>query len=53
VFGIRFTPAMPSRQIFSESEHSYFIDHGLDDSNFLDLDWLSSSGTSCEDDIDR
>ncbi|XP_068663400.1 phosphoinositide phosphatase SAC2-like [Aristolochia californica] len=52
----RYTPSMTRRQLFSdrclEAENIYFSEHGLDEdancSNFLDLDWLSSSGNSCE-----
>jgi len=43
---------MPGRKIFAESMYSYFSEHGFDEttsSNFLDLDWLSSSGILCED----
>lgn len=49
---------MPRRQLFGdmqrerclESEHIYYSEHGdsLNCSNFVDLDWLSSSGNSCE-----
>ncbi|KAJ6839358.1 phosphoinositide phosphatase SAC2-like [Iris pallida] len=53
----RCTPSMPRRQLFGESEHSYFSERRHDDesssSNFLDLEWLSSSGTSCEEMYDR
>ncbi|XP_017697351.2 phosphoinositide phosphatase SAC2-like isoform X2 [Phoenix dactylifera] len=45
----RHTPTMSRRQLFADSEHSYFYENG--DSNFLDLDWLSSSGNSCEEEI--
>ncbi|KAG9457624.1 hypothetical protein H6P81_002132 [Aristolochia fimbriata] len=52
----RYTPSMTRRRLFSdrclETENIYFSEHGLDEdancSNFLDLDWLSSSGNSCE-----
>ncbi|KAG4929515.1 hypothetical protein JHK82_046577 [Glycine max] len=54
----RYTPSMPRRQLFGdmqrerclESEHIYYSDHGdsFSCSNFVDLDWLSSSGNSCE-----
>nr|KYP57791.1 Polyphosphoinositide phosphatase [Cajanus cajan] len=54
----RYTPPMPRRQLFGdiqrergiESEHIYYSDHGdsFSCSNFVDLDWLSSSGNSCE-----
>ncbi|XP_058108735.1 phosphoinositide phosphatase SAC3-like isoform X2 [Magnolia sinica] len=52
----RYTPSMARRQLFTdiqrdrclESYPIYFNEHGVGDSNFLDLDWLSSSGNSCE-----
>lgn len=54
----RFTPSMSRRQLFrdmledqcSESNHICYDDHGdaCTCSNFLDVDWLSSSGNSCE-----
>lgn len=54
----RYTPSMPRRQLFGdvqrdrghESDNIYFSEHGdvYNCSNFLDLDWLSSSGNSCE-----
>ncbi|XP_015888970.1 phosphoinositide phosphatase SAC3 isoform X2 [Ziziphus jujuba] len=46
----RYTPSMPRRQLFGESEHIYFSERGdsFSFSNFVDLDWLSSSGNSCE-----
>ncbi|KAJ7957243.1 Phosphoinositide phosphatase family protein [Quillaja saponaria] len=54
----RYTPSMPRRQLFGdihrdrgfESDHIYFSEHGdmSNFSNFVDLDWLSSSGNSCE-----
>eukprot|EP00268_Persea_americana_P043929 TRINITY_DN442_c0_g1_i5.p1 TRINITY_DN442_c0_g1~~TRINITY_DN442_c0_g1_i5.p1 ORF type:complete len:849 (-),score=149.16 TRINITY_DN442_c0_g1_i5:378-2924(-) len=54
----RYTPSMASRQLFVdtqrdqlESDHIYFCENGSGDSNFLDLDWLSSSGNSCEEEI--
>ncbi|KAG2712714.1 hypothetical protein I3760_04G138900 [Carya illinoinensis] len=52
----RYTPSMP--QLFEdiqrdrclETNHIYFSEHGdmSNCSNFVDLDWLSSSGNSCE-----
>lgn len=49
---------MARRQLFLdtqkdqlESDHIYFCENGSGDSNFLDLDWLSSSGNSCEEEI--
>ncbi|RDX72707.1 Phosphoinositide phosphatase SAC3 [Mucuna pruriens] len=54
----RYTPSMPRRQLFGEmqrercleNDHIYYSDHGdsFSCSNFVDLDWLSSSGNSCE-----
>ncbi|KAL5786521.1 hypothetical protein ACOSQ2_008913 [Xanthoceras sorbifolium] len=46
----RYTPSMPRRQLFGDvhSDHIYFSEHGVSCSNFVDLDWLSSSGNSCE-----
>ncbi|XVE70768.1 hypothetical protein DITRI_Ditri10aG0097600 [Diplodiscus trichospermus] len=55
----RYTPSMPRRQLFGdvqrdrclETDHIFFSEHGdgFNCSNFVDLDWLSSSGNSCED----
>ncbi|XVF48829.1 hypothetical protein PTKIN_Ptkin03bG0219800 [Pterospermum kingtungense] len=55
----RFTPSMPRRQLFGdvrrdrclETGHIFFSEHGdgFNCSNFVDLDWLSSSGNSCDD----
>ncbi|GAV70974.1 Syja_N domain-containing protein [Cephalotus follicularis] len=54
----RYTPSMPRRQLFGdiqrdrclETDHIYYSEHGdgFNCSNFVDLDWLSSSGNSCE-----
>lgn len=54
----RYTPSMPRRQLFGElqryrcleSDHIYYSERGdsYNFSNFVDLDWLSSSGNSCE-----
>ncbi|XP_008783052.2 phosphoinositide phosphatase SAC2 isoform X1 [Phoenix dactylifera] len=47
----RYMPVISRRLLFADSEHSYFTEHRFDESNssnFLDLDWLSSSGNSCE-----
>lgn len=56
----RYTPSMPRRQLFvdmqkercAESHHIYYSEHGdsFSCSNFVDLDWLSSSANSCEED---
>ncbi|KAJ8500758.1 hypothetical protein OPV22_011310 [Ensete ventricosum] len=45
----RYTPTMSGRQLFADSEHTFVYEHG--DSIFLDLDWLSSSGNSCDEEI--
>ncbi|WJZ94216.1 hypothetical protein VitviT2T_013093 [Vitis vinifera] len=54
----RYTPSMSQRMLFTEahldrcldSDHICFNEHGnaCNCSNFLDVDWLSSSGNSCE-----
>ncbi|KAM1274661.1 hypothetical protein ACFX2I_024507 [Malus domestica] len=54
----RFTPSMPRKQIFCglqedeclQSDHIIYDEHDDDCnlSNILDVDWLSSSGNSCE-----
>ncbi|XP_038990418.1 phosphoinositide phosphatase SAC3-like [Phoenix dactylifera] len=47
----RYTSVMSHRQLFADSEHGYFTEHRFNESNcsnFLDLDWCSSSGNSCE-----
>ncbi|KAH8505530.1 hypothetical protein H0E87_012672 [Populus deltoides] len=54
----RYTPSMPRRQLFRyvqrdrylESDNVFFSGHGdtFNCSNFVDIDWLSSSGNSCE-----
>lgn len=38
---------------FCESDHICYDEHGdaCDCSNFLDVDWLSSSGHSCEEEL--
>ncbi|XP_048233913.1 phosphoinositide phosphatase SAC2 isoform X2 [Ricinus communis] len=55
----RYTPTMPRRRLFKDigedefdSDHICYDEHGdaCSCSNFLDLDWLSSSGNSCEED---
>ncbi|WOL19836.1 phosphoinositide phosphatase SAC2 isoform X1 [Canna indica] len=45
----RCTPPLSGRQLFADSEHNFVYEHG--ESNFLDLDWLSSSGNSCDEEI--
>jgi len=57
----RFTPSMSRRQLFrdmledqcSESNYICYDNHGdaCTCSNYLDVDWLSSSGNSCEEEI--
>ncbi|CAK7356460.1 unnamed protein product [Dovyalis caffra] len=59
----RYTPSLPCRKLFKdveeyqyfESDHVCYDEHGdaCSCSNFLDMDWLSSSGNSCEDLCDR
>lgn len=53
-YAFRFYPTLPGRQLFTESGHVLLNGPSLDEShasNFLDLDWLSSSGNSCEDEF--
>ncbi|KAI3455664.1 hypothetical protein Pfo_012327 [Paulownia fortunei] len=55
----RYTPSMSRTQLFAdtqpeqylENDNIYFVERGdsFNCSNFLDVDWLSSSGNSCED----
>ncbi|XP_039028263.1 phosphoinositide phosphatase SAC3-like isoform X3 [Hibiscus syriacus] len=55
----RYTPLMPQRKLFGHvkmdrrlgSDQIFFSEQGdrFNCSNFVDLDWLSSSGNSCED----
>ncbi|KAL0908426.1 hypothetical protein M5K25_022920 [Dendrobium thyrsiflorum] len=50
----RYTPSMSCRKLFAENEHGCSSEAEVDastSSNFLDLDWLSSSGNSFDDDI--
>ncbi|GAB4853691.1 actin cytoskeleton and mitosis protein [Ancistrocladus abbreviatus] len=57
----RYTPSMPRKQLFGdmqgdqslETDHVNIHERGdsYDFSNFVDLDWLSSSGNSCEEDF--
>ncbi|KAL5755482.1 hypothetical protein ACOSQ2_020228 [Xanthoceras sorbifolium] len=57
----RYMPSMSSRKLFTNTEedqyfardHICYEDHGeaCNCTNFLDLDWLSSSGNSCEEDM--
>ncbi|GAB4838073.1 actin cytoskeleton and mitosis protein [Ancistrocladus abbreviatus] len=56
----RYAPSLPRKQLFGDvqKDQSLGADHvnthergdSYDFSNFVDLDWLSSSGNSCEDD---
>ncbi|KAL6972616.1 hypothetical protein U1Q18_026791 [Sarracenia purpurea var. burkii] len=54
----RYTPSMSCRQIFPELDQCLEDDRicydghraSFNSSNFLDMDWLSSSGNSCEED---
>ncbi|URE48887.1 SAC domain containing protein [Musa troglodytarum] len=46
------TPMISKSQLFSDCGHICLSEHRFNDSNcsnFLDFDWLSSSGNSCED----
>ncbi|KAB2613126.1 phosphoinositide phosphatase SAC2-like [Pyrus ussuriensis x Pyrus communis] len=59
----RFTPSMPCKQLFGVlqehechlSDHIIYDEHDDDCnlSNFLDADWLSTSGNSCEEECGR
>lgn len=46
---------MPAREIFVDMSRDRSLEHEngdtYDSSNFVDLDWLSSSGNSCEEEI--
>ncbi|KAK4479192.1 hypothetical protein RD792_014703 [Penstemon davidsonii] len=55
----KFTPSMPRKQLFSDMQSEHHVDNdsicvergdSFHCSNFLDVDWLSSSGNSCEED---
>ncbi|GMH23298.1 hypothetical protein Nepgr_025141 [Nepenthes gracilis] len=60
-----YTPLMPGKQLFGDVQRDQYLENhhikiyesldSFDDySNFVDLDWLSSSGNSCEaDSMDR
>ncbi|GER53610.1 phosphoinositide phosphatase family protein [Striga asiatica] len=55
----RYTPSMPRTRLFPDSQPERYLDNdctyyvdredSFNCSNFLDVDWLSSSGNSCED----
>ncbi|CAI9097357.1 OLC1v1033759C1 [Oldenlandia corymbosa var. corymbosa] len=51
----RFTPSMQPRELFVDTPRERYLEHEngdtFDSSNFVDLDWLSSSGNSCEEEI--
>ncbi|MQM22641.1 hypothetical protein Taro_055696 [Colocasia esculenta] len=50
----RYSPSSICRKLFTESAHAVLNGHGADPSNwsnFLDIDYLSSSGNSCEEEI--
>ncbi|KAL3535476.1 hypothetical protein ACH5RR_003937 [Cinchona calisaya] len=51
----RYTPSMPGRELFVDLPRDGCLEHengdAYDSSNFVDLDWLSSSGNSCEEEI--
>ncbi|XP_022888769.1 phosphoinositide phosphatase SAC4-like isoform X2 [Olea europaea var. sylvestris] len=51
----RYAPSMPARVLFAEMQKDRCLEHEhgdtIDSSNFVDLDWLSSSGNSCEDEL--
>lgn len=48
-------PSIPTRELFIDMPRDRFLEQENEDaydcSNFFDLDWLSSSGNSCEEDI--
>nr|GMC77408.1 phosphoinositide phosphatase SAC2-like isoform X1 [Ipomoea batatas] len=45
----RCTPSMSGRELFSESQAEQSLERGDSNfSNFVDVEWLSSSGNSCE-----
>ncbi|XP_047946635.1 phosphoinositide phosphatase SAC3-like isoform X2 [Salvia hispanica] len=49
------TSPMPNRELFAEMQRVRYLEHengdAIDCSNFVDLDWLSSSGNSCEEEL--
>ncbi|XP_052183932.1 phosphoinositide phosphatase SAC4-like isoform X2 [Diospyros lotus] len=49
----RYTAVMPSRQLFPDMQRDRTLDNDQEDtcSNFVDLDWLSSSGNSCDEEL--
>ncbi|CAH9118596.1 unnamed protein product [Cuscuta europaea] len=45
----RYTPTMSGRVLFAETQHEQALERGDSNfSNFVDVEWLSSSGNSCE-----
>ncbi|KAL3830075.1 hypothetical protein ACJIZ3_018877 [Penstemon smallii] len=51
----RYTPSVPTREFSAQMHRERFLEHEYgdrsDSSNFVDLDWLSSSGNSCEEEL--
>nr|GME16647.1 phosphoinositide phosphatase SAC3-like isoform X1 [Ipomoea batatas] len=51
----RYAPCMPATELFAEMQSDRCLDQengdGYDCSNFVDLDWLSSSGNSYEEEL--
>ncbi|KAG6431623.1 hypothetical protein SASPL_109702 [Salvia splendens] len=49
------TSPMPTRDLFAEMQRVRYLEHengdAVDCSNFVDLDWLSSFGNSCEEEL--
>ncbi|KAK6147557.1 hypothetical protein DH2020_018469 [Rehmannia glutinosa] len=49
------TSPMPNRELFAEMQRERYFEHeygdAIDCSNFVDLDWLSSSGHSCDEEL--
>lgn len=50
-----YTTPVPTRELFAEMQRVRYLEHengdAIDCSNFVDLDWLSSSGNSCEEEL--
>lgn len=49
----RCTSSAPRRQLFVDMHRERWLDNDQGDtcSNFVDLDWLSSSGNSCDEEL--
>ncbi|KAK3013611.1 hypothetical protein RJ639_009314 [Escallonia herrerae] len=47
----RYTPLMPRKEFFVDMQSENHNGDAFDYSNFVDLDWLSSSGNSCEEEL--